>query len=134
MVEERLDVIVVGAGVAGSTAAYKLAQAGLQVMLVERGPYPGSKNLSGGVLYGRVLHELIPNYWEEAPVERWINNEIITFLTGEASFNIDFKTQAFSKPPYNGFTVLRAKFDRWLAGKAEEAGAVLVSGIKIDRL
>jgi len=134
MEEEKLDVIVVGAGVAGCAAAYKLAQAGLQVMLVERGPYPGSKNLSGGVLYGRVLHELIPNYWEEAPVERWINNEIITFLTGEASFNIDFKTQAFSKPPYNGFTVLRGKFDRWLAGKAEAAGAMLVPGIKVDRL
>jgi electron transfer flavoprotein-quinone oxidoreductase len=132
MAEETFDAIVVGAGMAGNAAAYRLAQAGLQVVIVERGPFPGSKNLSGGVLYGRVLHQLIPEYWKEAPVERYITNEIITFLTGEASFNIDFKTQAFAEPPYNGFTVLRSKFDRWFAEKAEAAGAMLVSGIKVD--
>lgn len=131
---EKVDAIVVGAGMAGNAAALKLAQAGLQVVLVERGPYPGSKNLSGGVLYGRVLEQLVPNYWEEAPIERYINNEIITFMTGDGYFNVDFKTERFSKPPYNGFTVLRAKFDRWLAGKAEEAGAMLASGILVDRV
>ena len=134
MTEEKFDVIVVGAGVAGSTAAYLLAQQGLEVVLIERGPFPGSKNLSGGVLYGRVLHQIIPNYWEQAPVERHISNQVVTFLTPEASFNVDFKTQAFNQPPYNGFTVLRAKFDRWLAGLAEEAGAMLVPGIKVDRV
>jgi len=134
MAEDKFDVIIVGAGVAGSTAAYLLARQGLDVVLIERGPYPGSKNLSGGVLYGRVLHELIPDFWEEAPVERCITNQVISFVTGEASFNIDFKNQAFNRPPYNAFTVLRAKFDRWLAEQAEEAGAMLVPGIKVDRV
>lgn len=134
MADDKFDAIVVGAGVAGSSAAYQLAKEGLEVVLVERGPYPGSKNLSGGVLYGRILHELIPNFWEEAPVERCITNQIVTFMTEDAHFNADFKTQAFSQPPYNGFTVLRGKFDRWLAEKAEEAGAVLVPGIEVDRL
>jgi electron transfer flavoprotein-quinone oxidoreductase len=134
MTEDKFDAIIVGAGIAGSTAAYLLAQQGLQVVLIERGPYPGSKNLSGGVLYGRVLHKLIPNFWEEAPVERVITNQVITFMTGEATFSIDFKNQAFNQAPYNAFTVLRAKFDRWLAGKAEEAGAMLVTGIKVESL
>ncbi len=134
MEDEKVDVVVVGAGMAGCAAAYQLATAGLDVVLVERGPYPGSKNLSGGVLYGRILEKIIPNYWEEAPIERYITNEIITFMSEEASFNIDFKTQAFGQPPYNGFTVLRAKFDRWFAGKVEAAGAVLVPGIKVDHL
>lgn len=134
MDEERFDAIIIGAGPAGSAAAYKMASAGLEVVLIERGDYPGSKNLSGGVLYGRVLHDLIPNYWEEAPVERYINSQVITFLTEEDSFSADFKTQSFSEAPYNGFSVLRGKFDRWLGEKAEEAGAMLVPGIRVDDL
>ncbi len=132
MSEEIFDVIVIGAGVAGSSAAYKLVKAGLQVVLIERGPFPGSKNLSGGVLYGKVLHELIPNYWETAPVERTITNQVVSFLTADSSVNLDFKTEAFNTPPYNGFTVLRSRFDRWLAEQAENAGAMLVPGIKVD--
>lgn len=132
MSEDVFDAIIIGAGVAGSSAAYRLAKAGLQVVLVERGPYPGSKNLSGGVLYGRVLHDLIPNYWETAPVERAITNQVVSFLTADSSINLDFKTEAFGQPPYNGFTVLRARFDRWLAEQAENAGAMLVPGIKVD--
>ena len=134
MEEERYDAIIIGAGLAGSAAAYKLASAGLEVVLIERGDYPGSKNLSGGVLYGRVLHDLIPNYWEEAPVERFINSQVITFLTEKDSFSADFKTQEFAEPPYNGFSVLRGKFDRWLGEKAEAAGAMLVPGIRVDDL
>ncbi len=132
MAEDVFDAIIVGAGVAGSSAAYRLAKAGLQVVLIERGPFPGSKNLSGGVLYGRVLHDLIPSFWESAPVERVITNQIVSFLTVDSSVNLDFKTEAFNQPPYNGFTVLRARFDRWLAEQAEAAGVMLVPGIKVD--
>jgi electron transfer flavoprotein-quinone oxidoreductase len=67
MTDDKFDVIIVGAGVAGSTAAYLLAKQGLEVVLIERGPYPGSKNLSGGVLYGRIFEQIFPRYWEEAP-------------------------------------------------------------------
>ncbi|MCX7975877.1 MAG: FAD-dependent oxidoreductase [Bellilinea sp.] len=134
MSDERLDVIIVGAGVAGCTAALLLARQGLEVALIERGPYPGSKNLSGGVLYGRVLHEIIPNFWEEAPVERYITNNVVTFLTEEDSVSLDFKSHTFSQTPYNAVSVLRAKFDRWLGEQAEAAGAVLIPGIKVERL
>lgn len=132
--DEKFDVIIVGAGLAGSAAALKLAQAGLEVVLIERGSYPGAKNLSGGVLYGPILHDLVPNYWEEAPIERYITNDRVVFMTEQASFNIDFKNQVFKEPPYNAISVLRGKFDRWLAEKAEEAGAMLVPGIKVDRV
>lgn len=132
--EEKFDVIIVGAGLAGSAAAYRLAQEGLEVVLIERGPYPGAKNLSGGVLYGSILNELIPEYWKEAPVERRITNQRLAFLTGEAFFNIDFKNPAFNQEPFNAFSVLRGKFDRWLGEKAEEAGAMLVPGIRVDKV
>ena len=46
-----VDVIVVGAGPAGACAALTLARAGRDVVLLERGPFPGSKNMYGGVVY-----------------------------------------------------------------------------------
>ncbi len=130
--EDKFDVIVVGAGLAGSAAALKLAKAGLEVVLIDRGPYPGSKNLSGGILYGNILNEIVPDYWEEAPIERSITNQRVMFMTEQASFNIDFKNQVFTEKPYNAISVLRGKFDRWFGEKAEEAGAMLVPGIKVD--
>ena len=69
---EKFDTIIVGAGPAGTTAAYVLAKAGLNVLLIERGAYPGAKNVFGGILYTTILNRLIPNFWEEAPVERHI--------------------------------------------------------------
>ena len=132
--EDQFDAIVIGAGLAGLSAACRLAREGASVVVIERGPYPGSKNLSGGVLYGPVLGQLIPEWWQQAPVERYIDREVISFMTGETAFNIDFKTQSFASAPYNAFTVLRGRFDRWLGEQAEAAGAMLVPGIKVERL
>ncbi len=134
MEDEKFDVIVVGAGLAGSSAAYKLAQAGMQVVLIERGPFPGSKNLSGGVLYGNVLNQLIPQYWETAPVERYIHKNVVSFMTKDDSLNIEYQSRGFTQSPYNAFSVLRSKFDRWLAEKAEAEGALIVPGIRVDGL
>jgi electron transfer flavoprotein-quinone oxidoreductase len=133
MTDDKFDVIIVGAGVAGSTAAYLLAKQGLEVVLIERGPYPGSKNLSGGVLYGRIFEQIFPRYWEEAPVERCITNNVVTFMTENSHFNLDFKNQALEQQ-HNAYTVLRGKFDRWLGDQAEAAGAMLVPGIKVERV
>ncbi len=48
MAEERFEAIVIGAGPAGSVAAYLLAKAGLEVLLIERGSTAGCKNMFGG--------------------------------------------------------------------------------------
>lgn len=120
------DVIVVGAGPAGTTAALVLARCGLKVALLERGEYPGSKNMFGGALFGRVLDELIPEYWTKAPVERYIGRRQITLLTEDSAVALDFQGAAFKKPPYNGFVVQRSQFDRWYAQEAVKAGALLL--------
>lgn len=132
---EKFDAVVVGAGPAGATAALVLAQAGLEVALFERGETPGAKNMFGGALYySEVLHKLLPDFWKEAPVERYITRRIITFLTPTASLSLDFKDTDFGHPPYNGFTLLRAKFDQWYAQKARKAGALLIPETVVDDL
>jgi electron transfer flavoprotein-quinone oxidoreductase len=132
---EQFDVIVIGAGPAGSAAALVTARAGLKVLLLERGEYPGSKNVSGAALYGsNILHELIPNWWEQAPVERYICRRGLAFMSPETSVSFDFRsaTAGYSAPPYNGFAVLRPRFDYWFAKQAEAAGAFLLNESVVD--
>lgn len=124
---ERFDAVVVGAGPAGSAAALVLARAGRRVALLERGPFPGSKNMYGGVVYGRILDTLLPRWWEEVPVQRWVTRRSTMVLTPTQSLSVDYRSQAWAAPPYNGCTTLRPDFDAWLAAKAESAGAVLVT-------
>ena len=132
---DKFDVIVVGAGPAGITSAYVLAKAGLEVILIERGPYPGSKNIFGGVLYTTVLNRLIPNFWEEAPVERHIKGIEIFLISEVNALSIKVQSEEHNKPPYNNsFTVSRAKFDSWYAQKAEAAGALLINDTVVDDL
>lgn len=129
------DAIVVGAGPAGSTAAYCLAKGGASVLLVERGDTAGAKNVTGGRLYAHSLERVIPGFAQEAPVERKVTHEVISMMTPESCFSADFQSQHFSgKDGEVSYTVCRAEFDAWLAGKAEEAGADVVAPAHVDAL
>ncbi len=122
-----VDVIVVGAGPAGSCAAIVAARAGLSVVLLERGPFPGSKNMYGGVVYPRILDDLIPNWWEEAPIQRWVTRRSTMLLTDTQAMTVDFRSEAWGAPPYNGATAFRPDWDHWLAGHAEAGGAQILT-------
>ena len=123
-----------GAGPAGSCAAITLARAGLSVVLLERGPFPGSKNMYGGVVYPRILDALIPEWWTEAPVQRWVTRRSTMVLTDTKALTIDFRNDAWGEPPYNGATAYRPDFDHWLAGHAEAAGAQLICSTTVTGL
>ena len=122
-----VDVVVVGAGPAGACAAITAARAGLEVLLLERGPFPGSKNMYGGVVYPRILDTLIPEWWLEAPVQRWVTRRSTMLLTDTQALTVDFRSQSWGAPPYNGATAFRPDWDNWLAGHAVAAGAQLVT-------
>ncbi len=131
---EKFDAIVIGAGPAGSTAGTLLAKAGMNVLLVERGQTPGSKNVSGGLIYSKTVNEIFPEFWASAPVERAITNHQIVMLGEESSVSLDFRSDSSAQPPYNAFSVLRASFDPWMAKQAEDAGASLITGVTVDSL
>lgn len=124
---EKFDVIVVGAGPAGTACAYTCAKAGLSVLLIERGEYPGSKNVMGGVLYRHQMEEIIPEFWKEAPLERPIIEQRYWLLAEESVVKFGYKGLEWGKEPYNNFTVMRAKFDQWFAKKAVEEGVLLIN-------
>ncbi len=128
------DAIVVGAGLSGSTAAYCMAKAGLSVLVVERGDAAGAKNVTGGRLYAHSLEKIIPGFADEAPVERKIARERISMVTPESCFTMDFGSSRFAAPASASYSVLRAEFDPWLAGKAEEAGCDVVCPAVADEL
>ncbi|WP_213989250.1 FAD-dependent oxidoreductase [Sodalis sp. dw_96] len=127
------DVIVIGAGVAGCVTAYQLAVKGHSVLLAERGVKPGSKNLSGGVFYCRVMEEVFPGFVTEAPIERRITRNCLSFLTPSSFVNVDYHDARLAQS-VTAVTVLRAKLDDWLAGKCEEAGVTLMPSVKVDSL
>lgn len=135
MPTESYDVIVVGAGLAGSACALTLARGGLQVCVCERGESPGEKSLSGMILYGHPLAEMIPAFWNEAPVERAITRRRFSVLSPDSEVALDMRFEEFHPSPFNHtFTVHRARFDRWLSAKAQEAGAVVKTGTLVDDL
>jgi electron transfer flavoprotein-quinone oxidoreductase len=127
--------IVIGAGPAGSSAALTMARAGLDVALVERGSFPGEKNMFGGVLHRLpALEKIFPDFWDRAPLERHIVKKGVTFMTGDSSFSTTIEAGNFDRPPYNGYTIFRPSFDRWLAEEAVKAGATLITSATVDDL
>ena len=133
MSEDKFDAIIVGGGLAGLSAGIVLANAGLEVMLVERGDECGMKNMSGGRLYGHSLEKIIPGFADEAPIERKVTHEKISLMNEKGSLDIGYNSLKLQEAAEDAsYTVLRAKFDSWLASKAEEAGVEIIPGIRVD--
>ena len=133
MTARAFEAIVVGGGPAGSCAALTLARAGVDVALVERGAYPGEKNMFGGILHRMpALEKVFPDFWDRAPLQRHIVKKVVTFMTPGRSLNVEYETESFDNTPYNGYTVFRPKFDRWLASEAQAAGATLITRTTVD--
>ncbi|TCT35084.1 electron transfer flavoprotein-quinone oxidoreductase [Providencia alcalifaciens] len=134
MSDDIFDAIIVGAGLAGSAAALVLAREGAQVLLIERGNYAGGKNVTGGRMYAHSLERIIPGFTKEAPIERMITHEKLSFMTETGAMTVDYQNGDPQKPEETSWSILRGKLDPWLAEQAENAGAQCITGIRVDKL
>jgi len=132
--KQTFDAIVVGAGPSGNAAAYTMAKAGLKVLQIERGEYPGSKNVQGAILYADALERIIPDFREDAPLERHIVEQRMWMLDDNSFVGTHFRSDDYNKPPYNRYTIIRAQFDKWFSSKVREAGALLICETTVNHL
>ena len=131
---DKVDVIIVGGGLAGLSCAYELADSGMTVIVLERGDFSGSKNVTGGRIYLSPLRNLLPDLWKDAPLERHVTKEILTLMGEANSTTLELYSERFNREPYPSYTILRAKFDRWFADLVSEKGVFVIPQKNVNDL
>ncbi|MBU3888822.1 MULTISPECIES: FAD-dependent oxidoreductase [Methylosinus] len=134
MIEEKFDAIVIGAGMAGNAAAYTMASRGLNVLQLERGEYAGSKNVQGGILYADMLEKIIPDFREEAPLERHLIEQRFWMMTDRSHTGMQYRSDDFNEEKPNRYTIIRSQFDRWFNKQVQAAGAIVISETTVTEL
>ena len=129
--ENKVDVIVVGGGPAGISCAVTIARAGKQVVLIERGKFSGSKNVFGGAIYAQPTREVFPDFEKTAPIERKTVEHKYAILGKDDATVISYKKKHEDAVSYS---VIRGKFDRWMAEEASKDGVVLVEETVVREL
>jgi electron transfer flavoprotein-quinone oxidoreductase len=104
------------------------------VLQIERGEYPGSKNVQGAILYSDALERIIPDFRDDAPLERHIIEQRMWLLDDRSFVGTHFRSEDYNKPPYNRYTIIRAQFDKWFSSKVREAGALLICETTVEQL
>jgi electron transfer flavoprotein-quinone oxidoreductase len=148
----EFDVIVVGAGPAGSAAALALTRKGVNVLVLEKAKIPGERNMTGGVLYGEFgeygFISLVPDFESTAPLERhMLSHEVVLlgptdykkgasryFKLSETSLAAKLGLLNLSFGTGHDYSVLRRSFDRWLANVSVQAGAMLSTETTVEGL
>jgi len=123
----QYDVIVVGAGMAGSTAAAIAAREGLNVAVIERGVKPGSKNYFGGALYTHALVDIYPDFFDrKPPLERPVTETGFWFLSDDGLVKATVQGGVVNSDPIDAYVALRSEFDLWWAEQAVAEGAFII--------
>ena len=125
---DSADVIVVGAGPAGSSAAFYLAQAGLDVLLLEKSHFPREK-VCGDGLTPRGVKQLVGMGIPLNAEDGWFPNKGLRIIGGGVRLELDWPDLA----SYPGYGMMRSRrgFDETLARAAVKAGARLLEGVNV---
>lgn len=129
--KNKVDVIVVGSGPAGVSAAITIARGGKKVVLVERGSFSGAKNMYGGVLYSHAVNEIFPNYKESAPIERFVSAHSYVVLSANDSTEITYRNPQKAD---EAFVAIRGKWDKWCVEQAIKEGVYYAPETLVKKL
>ena len=122
------EVIVVGAGPAGSATAHRLASAGRDVLLLEKGHFPRDK-VCGDGLTPRAVRSLVEMGVDISPENGWARNKGLRIMANGRTYELPWPT--LERFPDFGLVRARMELDEILARHAAKAGARLVEGMKV---
>jgi electron-transferring-flavoprotein dehydrogenase len=133
----EFDVIIVGAGPAGLSAAIKLKQLALadeknlSICILEKGAQAGSHILSGAVLEPRSLKELLPDTWQDAPLDTLVTEDLFYVLTQTKSYQLPTP-----KPMHNegNYIISLGELCRFLSEQAKALGCELYPGFPAAKM
>ena len=125
---DEADVIVVGAGPAGSTTAYYLAQAGLDVLMLEKSTFPREK-VCGDGLTPRGVKALVAMGISVSEHDGWVRNKGLRVIG--AGQRLELPWPELSSYPGYGLVRPRTDLDQMLARRAQQAGARLFEGVTV---
>jgi geranylgeranyl reductase family protein len=125
---DSADVIVVGAGPAGSAVAYYLASAGVDVLVLEKTHFPREK-VCGDGLTPRAVKALTAMGVPITESDGWLRNRGLRIIGGGGRIELDWPD--LSSYPGYGLVRTRLDFDQTLAGHAQKAGARLLEGVNV---
>jgi electron transfer flavoprotein-quinone oxidoreductase len=131
---EKFDAIVVGAGMAGNAAALTMAKRGLKVLQIERGEYPGAKNVQGAILYADAVEKLVPGFRDDAPLERHLVEQRFWMMDDTSHTGLHYRSEDFNEEKPNRYTIIRSQFDRWLSRQVQEAGGLVICETTVTEL
>ncbi|MFI4919842.1 MAG: electron transfer flavoprotein-ubiquinone oxidoreductase [Legionellales bacterium] len=133
----EFDVLIVGAGPAGLSAAIKLKQLALSankeisICILEKGAQVGAHTLSGAVLEPRSLKELLPDTWQNAPLDTPVHQDSFYVMTQKKAYKLPTP-----KPMRNhgNYIISLGQLCQFLAQQAESLGCEIYPGFAAEKV
>lgn len=127
----QFDVLIIGAGPAGLSAAIKLKQLAaaskqeISICILEKGAEVGAHIISGAVLEPRSLQELLPDEWQDAPLNTRVTKDCFYFLTKGLSFRLPTPR---TMKNHGNYIISLGELCKFLATKAANLGVEIYPG------